>query len=445
MPLKTHVLFFLGLMGLAASLPAAAAQQAARNPATSLQVLDLATAKKIAVSGSPSLRAVQDRIEQARQQVRQKQAAWLPSLDATTSLTRTEDAANATLSGDGDTYDAALTATLTLFDGFNRSYNLKSARYGKTASVEAEKDARRLLIFSVAQSYYALQSATENIAIAQSDKDYNAGQLLEAEARHNVGAGSLSDVLNFRIKVNTAASSLMNAKKTYAVTLTGLAALMGVDEKDFPKDFTLAPLETTGPWDSAPLVTEDLVTEALALRPDLGQNDAALKQADTAVGIARSGYYPTVNLKGAFSGSREDNARYEGDDFGSSIGVTVQMNLFAGGDTRAKVTEAEAARREALHSLEDLKLTVRKEVREAVEEIDTAHRQVKLQEETVALTRRSRELVEEEYRAGKTSVVKLNEAQNTLVSAEGGLVDARVSLFTAWEKIRSVTGTNLNR
>lgn len=442
--LKVRFLFYLSLVALATALPAAA-DQAGQQPIASLKVLDLATAQDIAVSGNPSIQAVQDRIEQAQQQVRQKEAAWFPSLDATTSLTHTEDAANATLSNEGDTYDASLSATLTLFDGFSRSYNLKSARYGETASVAAEKDARRLLIFNVAQSYYTLQSAEENISIALSDKAYNARQLKEAEARHKAGAGSLSDVLNFKIKVNTAAATLLTAEKNHAVALTGLAALMGIDEAALPEDLTLAPLETKGAWDTAPLVTEDLITTALTLRPDLAQSDSTVKQAESAVGIARSGYYPTVSLTGALSGSREDDARYEGDDFGSSIGVTVKLNLFSGGETRAKVTEAEAARREARHTMEDVALTVKKEVREAVEEIDTAFRQVKLQEETVALTRQSRDLVEEEYRAGKTGVVKLNEAQNNLVSAEGGLVDARVSLLTAWEKIRSVTGTNLTR
>lgn len=445
MNLKTPLFLYIILAVVTAANPSASsAGQKPTDGVANIKILDLETAKRIAAAGNPSQLAVKERIEQARQRVRQKQATWFPSLDAATSRTRKASAANATPADDGDAYETTLTATLTLFDGFNRTYNLKSARYGELASEEAEMDARRLLICNVAQSYYALQNAAENIAIAQSDRDYNATQLKDADARREMGAGPLSDVLNFRIKVNTASSTLMEAEKTYAIALTGLAALMGVDETTFPEDFTLAPLETTGAWETAPLVTEALVRTALALRPDLFRVEYTLKQAESAVGIARSGYYPTVALTGGISGSREGDASYERDDFGSSFGVTMRMNLFAGGTTRATVAEAEASRREALYTLEDRKLTVRKEVRDAVKEMNTAIRQVALREETAALTRQSRDLVEEEYRAGKTSVVKLNAAQNELVSARGNLVEARVSLLTAWEKIRSVTGTNLN-
>lgn len=441
---KAHALLYSAVILLTASIPmASAAVHTAPRQLATIKVLDLDTAKVLAVTGNPSLLAMTERIEQARQQVRQEKSAWLPSLDAETAFTR-ED--GSTSSGRDDAYDAyetSLTTTLTLFDGFNRAHALNSAIQGEMASLEEEKDARRLLIFNVAQSYYTLQSATADIAIARSDRDYNARQLTEAEARNKVGAGSLSDVLNFKIQVNTATATLMDTEKTYAIAITSLATLMGIEKATFPEGMRLTPIQESGDWEKASLVTDELVLIALAHRPDLAQNSHVLKQTISAISIARAGYYPTVNLSGTVSGSRDGSAAYDSDDLGNSVAVTVAINLFAGGETRAKVAEAEATRREALYTLQDLRLTVRQEVSDALEEFKTALKQVALQVETVTLTRQNRDLVEQEYRAGLTSVVQLNEAQNNLVSAQGNLVTARVTLHTAWETIQKVTASNL--
>ncbi|WP_300667021.1 TolC family protein [Desulfoluna sp.] len=441
---KIHALLYSAVALFTAAIPmASAGVHTTPQQLATLKVLDLGTAKVLAVTGNPSLLAMKERIEQARQQVRQEKAAWLPSLDAETSLTR-ED--NSTSSGGDDAYEAyktSLIATLTLFDGFNRTHALDSATQGESVSFEEEKDARRLLLFNVAQSYYSLQSAAADIAIARSDRAYNARQLTEAEARHNVGAGSLSDVLNFKIQVNTASATLMDVEKTYAIALTGLATLMGVEKTAFQEGMSLTPLQESGDWNNHTLVREELVRIALVHRPDLAQNHYVLEQTTSAIGIARADYYPTVSLSGIVSGARNGSAAYDSDDQGNSIAITMAINLFAGGETRAKVAKAEATRREALYTLQDLRLTVRQEVSDALEEFKTALKQVALQVETVTLTRQNRDLVEQEYRAGLTSVVQLNEAQNNLVSAQGNLVTARVTLHTAWETIQKVTASNL--
>ncbi len=439
--LKRFFITTLGLMLLTS--PAAAQKKESALDLNTLTTLDLASAKAIAIQGNPSLQATRTRIEQAFSVVSQKKAAWMPSVDASASLARVDSSANSGTADENERYASSLSASLTLFDGFNRTYSLASAKYAESSATEAEKEARRLLLFNVSQGYFTLQSAMENLAIAESDREYNTRLLTEAQAKYDAGAGTMSDVLNFKIAVNNAKTSLTTTRREISRARVALAVLMGAEQARLPDGLSLAPLPEQGPWSNPLPLEETLKESALSRRPDLAQAELSIKQADAAIKVAQSGYYPTVDLTGSLSGNRDGSATFEQDDFGSSVGVNVSFNLFSGGQTRAKVAENRAALREAQYTRQSTTLAIKQEVADAMATFTAAKEAVVLQKETVAFTSQSRGLVEQEYLAGTSTVVKLNEAQNNLVAAQGNLVTARVALVTAWESIQKVTGLNL--
>jgi len=84
-------------------------------------------------------------------------------------------------------------------------------------------------------------------------------------------------------------------------------------------------------------------------------------------------------------------------------------------------------------------------VREAVEALLTARRQLLLQRDNAQFVARNRQLVEAEFLAGQTSLALLNQAQRNLVEAEGNLAGARVALRRAWHQLETATGQTLQR
>ena len=52
--------------------------------------------------------------------------------------------------------------------------------------------------------------------------DFNQRQLVEAQARRRVGTGSLSDELNFEIRVNAANTTVVVGENNYRIALIGL-------------------------------------------------------------------------------------------------------------------------------------------------------------------------------------------------------------------------------
>ena len=449
------------VVALAVVLPAPAAETTAEGPAIdldALEVLDLESAQRVALAENPSLAAAEARVRQAQDRVRQAQSTYWPRLDASLSASRVElsnrDAGEllqsarffdprASIADPEDNYTADLTASWTVFDGFARKFSNLAARYGESQSQAAQRDVRRLLLSAVATAFYTAQLAREDYNIAKADEAFNQRQLEDAEARERAGTGSLSDALNFKVRVNSARADLIRTRRTYESTLVALAALMGLPDATLPSQLAPAPLQRETPKDLAPPDPTPQVAYAHAHRPDILQLEAALNQGGAEVEVAKAGYFPTVSLAASVDGQRPNSARLDGDDFGNSIGLYLSYNLFEGGLTRARVSEARHRLDEIDSSLMDLKISVTSEVRRAISVLVSSQEQLVLQRANVVLNQQNRDLVEKEYGAGQTSLVRLNEAQRDLTAAQGRLALALASMRNAWYSLETATAQNL--
>ena len=142
-------------------------------------------------------------------------------------------------------------------------------------------------------------------------------------------------------------------------------------------------------------------------------------------------------------GSREGDAGLGSDDFGNTVGMNMSWNLYAGGADKARMIEAEQAKREAVYTLAGLRNSVAAEIRQDLALLAAAQEQVRLQRETVKLVQENRDLAKNEYDAGEASLVRLNEAQRDLNTTYGRLAQALVSYHLAMQRLLSATGQNL--
>ncbi|MCP4120020.1 MAG: TolC family protein [Desulfobacteraceae bacterium] len=407
------------------------------------RVLTLEWAKATALLNNPDLGAAKERTLQALELVNQARAAYLPSISHTTSWQYTEATGEGSPAFDENQYANRLSVTQVLFNGFLTRYATLSARAGVKMSREGEQDARRLLIWNVSQGFLNIQLARENMAIARSDMEYNTALAREAGAKLKAGTGSLSDHMNFEIRVNSARASLIEAKQSYREALFALYALMG---ETIPGDVDAIEIEGLNPDRGAvPLDPDSRIMAALENRPDLKQDRLALEQADAEVEKAKSGFYPELTLTGAYGSDGSWEEVGDRDELGASLGLKLNFNLFAGGATRSKVSQARSGKREKEKDLEKARIDAISDVRASFTSVVSAGEQLTLQETNVELVTRTRDLVEKEYRAGQVSLVRLNEAQNTLVASRGELAKARVSLALALEQLDYYTGKNIGK
>jgi len=424
-----------------------------------IQVLDLATAARIAVAENPTLAVAQARVEQAREVVNQTRSAYWPQLDLSASRNRVElsdtahqsqvdlyQAFGATIVDPQDYYRAGLAASWLLFDGFARKFTVAAASYGEQSAAAALDNVRRLLLQTVADAFLSAQLSLENISIAKADEAFNQRQLTESKLRYEVGTGALSDMLNFEVKVNTAQSNRIVAEMAYQTDRIALAALLGVPHARLPELCQLAPLEDVTP---DRLQTPDfnrLLEDALAQRPDLTQNDRAVLQAAADAKAKKAYYYyPAISLAASYDGERTDGFGFESQDFGNSVGIFLSYNLFAGGLYKAQYQQARARLRETEKSRENAKISIASQVQTTVERVLSAQKQLLLLRTNAKLVQKNRDLVEKEYKAGVGSLVRLNEARRDLTAAQVRLALAQTTVHQAWYDLWSATGQILTK
>lgn len=457
------------------------------------KIISLEEAERRALSDNPSLRSVEARIAQAEALVRQARSAYFPRVDSSYSATHTElpdasvDAAKdavvasalssvqrsaislltgpqqlttGSVIGIGqslfqakralgeiddsiDTFQLGVTASYLLFDGFARKYRVAATEFGRDQTEAAQREAKRLLLDAVARSFYGVQLARENIEIAKADEAFNERLLKESKLRYGVGAGALSDVLNFEVRVRASRALLLQARRDFDVTRIALAALMGIPSALLPEGTEIAQFYSETPEEMARPEVDALVAYALAHRPDVEQSALSLQRAEAVIGQRRADYYPQVSAFVAHETSRPSNSAFRSDEFSTFAGVALNYNLYAGGQRKASVEEARHAKTEAVDLLESAKLTAVSEVRQALANLTTAQEQLVLQRATTEYVDKNRDLVEKEYKVGQGALALLNQAQRDLTESQARLALARVSLRLAWYQLRTSTAQTI--
>ncbi len=453
-------------------------------PASMPVVLDLSTAKVLALRDNPSLQAAAARVDQGLARVKQARSAFLPSADISASASNTwldENSYRAlknqamlsplmqnaipapgqpalmtqfntfnsvvhayadrgAVDDDISMYSAALTVQWLLFDGCAREFNYMAAKYGAKEVEAGLHETKRMLLRAVAGGYHAAALGREEVAIAEADKAFNQRLLKEAEARRRVGLGSLSDELNFKVRANLAEASLIRARQNHQTALIALAALLGLPEGRLPEGTVLAPLDEEMPQELELPAQAPLVTYALEHRPDVALNRHTVSRTHSTAKAQWGAFLPTVGVSASKNATSQSDAHLGQDDFSTTVGLSVSQTLFAGGRNRARLHEAKAAHAEAKHTLTSAEIAATSDVRTAVERLAASQEQLILQRANATLVQKNRDLVEKEYGAGQASLVRLNEAQKDLIAAQGQLALARVGLRQAWQELDAATG-----
>ena len=89
-------------------------------------------------------------------------------------------------------------------------------------------------------------------------------------------------------------------------------------------------------------------------------------------------------------------------------------------------------------------LTVVQEVRNAYANYTQNVKQVRLYEETLAITTKQRDLVDEQYHTGNVALTRLNEVQRDLVDAQTTLASAYVGLRNAKAQLDAAAAMNVS-
>jgi outer membrane protein len=400
---------------LAALGPAALAAQ--EPPATVTVTLDEAVA--MALRQNPFYMATQEKVAQAKAQVRQAASGFLPTLNAQGTDTLDEKLfvlefpsmipgqppQRFSIDFTRD-YQMALSFGLPLFTGGRLTAGYKQANYGLQASREGVRLSEQETVFNVKRAFYTYLLAKEFSAVADESLALAEGFRNNVKNLYDVGMASKFELLLAEVQVTNLKPPSIRARNGIEVAALNLKTVLGV-----PLD---TPLEIKGELVSPPLdpVTEAVIEEAQAQRPELRQLDYQRLMAGEMLKMARGTGLPSLAIGGIYN-LWSDRLMFRKVDWQNYYTISLSLNipLFNGFDTLAKVGQSKAAIREIEWNRKGLAEMISFEVKQAVLNRAQARETLLSQEKNIEQAREAVRIAELNYTEGLATNLDVLTAQ----------------------------------
>ena len=414
------------------------------------EFLSLKRAQEISVANNPNFTAIRHAMNAAWARYYQSLSSYLPTISADYNFNQAHNnpgrSNNVALYDNGNIgHQINLRGQWLAFNGFIRTFNALAAKHQAMSTEDVTEDTRRLLMQSIAFAYNAVLLALENHRIADENLKFQERLLRESNIKYELEAVPLSDVLNFKIQVNNANSQKVTAKYNYEIARFALGELMGLTDATLPDSTNFPKIQVLRERNFGDVST--FIDAALNNRPDLKQYRELLEVSKFNMYSAWGSFSPTVTVEGELGYQNnvmrsDNNGRQYSNATSAAWGINVNWVLFAGGSRIMDVRATQALLSQAQYNVATQWLSVVQEVRTAFENVKQNATQVDIFAQTLKLVKQQRDLVDEEFRAGNTTIARLNEAQTTLVNADSQLAIALVNLQNAHAQLKAVTNTN---
>ena len=347
---------------------------------------------------------------------------------------------------------------------FNGGLNQITAQQNRQQYEAAKDDLRRLedqTASDVAAAFLNVASQVENARLAQSDLAYQNALYVAAGAKERAGLAAGVDTLRAQVNVKRSQASLATAHAADQNARETLAQLIGASLETvfaIPERLNEPPL----PQQSI----ESLIAIAEANRPDLASARASAQVARLARAGLYSDLFPSVQVGGAFGNQTSPTAfqlqQAQLDGFCRQtpgclkaptvvrgtpgfwqIQATTSLNLpLIDYGARAAAHQAAGAQiASADANLESARRTVEGDIRQGLRNAQTAAETIVFQQDAARLGAESARIAQLQYANGLISLTDTVAAQNTALSSELDLYNARVSYLTALVKLRMALGT----
>ncbi|HDT13551.1 MAG TPA: TolC family protein [Candidatus Aminicenantes bacterium] len=433
------------LLAVAAALgPAPAAAQAA-DPAI---VLTLEEAIAMALGQNPFHLAAQEKINQARAQVRQAVSGFLPTLNAQGTDTLEEKLFvlefPSMIPGEPPTrmsidftkdYQMAFSFGLPLFAGGRLTAGYKQANLGVKASRETVRLSEQETIYNTKQAFYGYLLAKEFSAVAEEALRLAEDFMTNVKNLYEVGMASKFDLLRSEVQVANLKPQAIRARNSVEVAALGLKTVCGIDLE--------TPVEVKGELVAPPLdpVSEAIVEEALAERPELRQLDYQRLMAGESLKMARGALLPSLALGGVYN-VWGDALNFQKGTWQNYYTISLSLNLpiFNGFEARARIGQSKALIRELDWTYKGLSKAIALEVRQAVLENDQARETLLSQEKNVEQAREAVRIAELNYAEGLATNLDVSTAQVALSQARTNYSQALYDCAISQAKLEKAVG-----
>jgi outer membrane protein len=434
--------------------------------ASSAPAADLLAVYQRALQNDPQLREAEATRLAALEAKPQALSALLPQLQGTGIVTREKDSGTDIVTqptsspGNGPVglisfpFDGRISTTthrygVDLRQNIFRWENWVALQRADAQVAQAEADyqaAQQDLMERVAQRYFDVLAAQDDLEAQQAALNSIQHQLDQAESRYQIGLIAVTDVEEARAAHDTGAAAVIAAKRTLASTQEFLREITGDAFESLSRPIEPFELATPDP------VNEDRWVE-MALQQNLSLVSSRLA-ADIArenVSSARGGHFPSLDLVGSRykATSNGVDTFTDGTPAGGTtldqtqrtIGLQLTFPIYSGGMVSSQVRQAVYQHRAAKERVERVARQTEHDARDSYLGVLSEISRVKALRRAVESNATSLRATESGYEAGTRTAVDVLQSRRLWVQAQTDYARSRYDYMINVLKLQQAAGT----
>ena len=414
------------------------------------KLVSVSEAIELALENNYGIKIISNNKEIAKNNAGVLNSGYLPTVTSSSGATFNRDNLEAEFANGESTalngakssrYNASINLNYTLFDGLGRYYDYK--RLKETYKL-SELQARETIENTIAQLYvvyYNVAQVTENVTVLEKTLTVSKDRITRASYQFEYGQGTMLNVLNAQVDINNDSINLINAKQQLVNTKRDLNVVLGnVISSEFRVDTTID--------FKLDIDQNDLANKVKSNNVNLLQLDKNIMINTFIVKANKSGYLPSLGLTGSYGWNKGNNNAASfvavSTNTGLSGGLSLSWNLFDGGATATRVSNAKIELENRSLEKESMLIDIERNFNNAWDDYQNKLTIFQVQENNIITSTNNFNRTQEKYKLGQATSIEFRQAQLNLINSELNRNQAKYAAKIAELTVLQLSGELLN-
>ncbi len=418
---------------LAISLIALFAVAGSMIGATSAQAESLRQALDNTYRTNPKIDAERARLRATDEEVPRARSGWLPTVQGTADVGAQSLTSKPVTTSAGDTKPTGygLNVTQQVFTGFRTVNTVREAEAIVRAGRENLRQVESTTLLDAVTAYVDVVRDLALVRLAENHVVVLTTDLNAAETRRSVREVTKTDVAQARARRAKAVSALDGAKANLRSSRATYQRVVGHAAGQLTDPSTRLP--------TMPKTVDEAVRIAERESPNVVSAQYREQAARHAVDKIWGELLPDVRLEASYQ-HRNETSKFVSEQETMSITGRVNVPLYQGGETQARVRQAKHTHVSRIQEIEQARAESQAGATSAWSRVTSARAQLKSDTVQVEANRVALEGVREEEKVGQRTLLDVLNAEQELLSAEAQLVTTRRDLVVAAYTLLSSIG-----
>ena len=413
-------------------------------------VITLEQALEIGLSENLSVKVADMEIERTGFAKKGTYASLFPSIDLSTSYQRTIKKQAMFMSmGEGqepmkievgmyNTINAATSVAMPLVNA-QLWQSLKISGLDVELAVEKARSSRLDMVTQVKNAYYAVLFAKEARDVYNQVYDNALRNYEETLKKHDAQKASEMDLIRAKTTVENAVPNVYNSESSVILALWQLKAVLGVD-----LDMDLDVAGSLSDY-SSQMLSDIVENENASLEGNSTMKQLAIQAEQLAQNIKLQKYSTLPSLAASFNFSYMSMANDVAlSEFPwipySTAGLSLSIPIFAGGKRYNQIRQAKNQYDQVKLQVENTERQLKIAIRQSLATMETNMKSYYAAQTAVASAQKGYDITEVSYKAGRSTLIELNDAQLALTQSKLAESQAIYNFLTAKAQLEQTLG-----